>query len=198
MATTIQFKVCQSSNCSSIIFNDITGAYSLGDNPSGYGPPNSVIDGATAQLIITLSNGAEHTIPALTSPPVFMAGFPTTDKTKEFIITSEALGYTPGSKIDDQIITIKYQVTLANNTVLTQIFQEALYCQVNCCVSSMFKDIDVNCIDCMNTKSDTTKQAWIMLQGLKHSAGCSDVKTFNSTLSALKKLCSASGCSNCK
>jgi len=194
MATTIQFKVCQSSNCSSIIFNDITGAYSLGDNPSGYGLPNSVITtpGTTAQVKITLANDIEYTIS--------LPGFPTTDKTKEFIITSEALGYAPGSKIDDQIITIKYQVTLADNTVLTQIFQEALYCQVNCCVSSMFKDIDVNCIDCMNSnsKSDTTKQAWIMLQGLKHSAGCSDVKTFNSTLSALKKLCSASGCSNCK
>ena len=190
MAITTQFSICQTGTCDSLIFNDVTGPYSI-TNTSGYGTPNESISGATAELIVTLADGTITTI-SLTA-----AGFPTTDKTLEYIITAEALGYSSGSKIADQLISFTYKVTTALTTIITQYKTQGFYCQVNCCVNSMFIDLDINCEDCMKSLGDRAMKAYIMLQGLKYSANCGDSTTFTKTLAQLNKLCLNSSCSNC-
>ena len=102
--------ICQSSNCSSLIFKDGTGNYSI-TNINGYNAPNESIIGATAELIITLANGTVTTL-SLTS-----AGFPTTNTLLEYTINASDIGYSSTSKIDDQIITIQYKVITALTTI---------------------------------------------------------------------------------
>ena len=170
MAITTQFSICESSNCSSLVFSDTTGAYSL-TNLTGYGTPNESISGATAELIVTLSDGTISTI-SLTA-----AGFPTTDSTLTYTISAEDIGYSSGDKIDDQIISFQYKVVTALTTIITQYKSQAFYCQVNCCVNSMFIDLDLSCEDCLKSLGKKSMKAYLMLQGLKYSSSCGDSTT---------------------
>lgn len=192
MPTILQFNLCEPGNCSSLIFNDLTGPWSA-NNQSGYNGQNSdITSGATAQLTVTLANNTVRVIP--------MPGFPTTDKTKEFTITAVMLGYASGQKITDQIMNFVYQVniTVPTSSTLTQTIQKAFYCQADCCVRSMFLDLDISCEDCLVFASGQHRKAYDMLLGLQYSAGCLDVTTFNKTLAQLNKLCTNSQCKSCK
>ncbi len=188
MSIVTAFDICQNSNCSNLIFSDQTGAYSI-TNTTGYGTPNESISGATAQLIVTLADGTASTIT--------LTGFPTTDKTLEYTISAEDIGYSSGSQIDDQIISFEYKIITALTTIITQYKTQAFYCQVNCCVNSMFIDLDINCEDCLKSLGDRAMKAYLMLQGLKYSANCGDSTTFTKTLAQLNKLCLQSECSQC-
>jgi hypothetical protein len=190
MSIVLSPNICQSTNCSSLIFKDGTGAYSI-NNTSGYGAPNESIAGASAYLIVTLSDGTSTTI------NITASGFPTTDTTLEYQIDADDIGYNVGDKIEDQIITIQYRVVTALTTIIVQTIQTALYCQVNCCVNSMFIDLDLECEDCLKTLGARAEKAHLMLQGLKYAANCLDTTTFNKTLTQLNKLCNNSECSNC-
>ena len=188
--TVLQFDICQPSGCSSLVFNDLTGAYNDPDNLTGYGLPNDDITAATASIAITLADGSSYTLA--------MPDFPTIDKTKEFTINATDLGYSSDEKIADQIIDITYTVTLDGGDKIIQMGQVGLYCQVKCCVNNMFTDLDVNCVDCIEVAGKAERQAWTMLQGIIFAAECGDVTTFNQTLTQLQKACKNAGCANCK
>jgi hypothetical protein len=188
MSLEISFTVCEDSTCKSLSFIDTTGEYSV-NNPSGWGSPNSSISGATARLIIE-SDGSIFTLP--------MLGFPTIDTTKIFKINSSDIGYSSEELIRDQILSISYEITLNDSTILTQNIELALYGQTECCVSSMFLNIDVGCNDCVKSLEDNALKAYLILQGLKFSAECGNTTIFNKTLTYLNKLCSYTECSNCK
>lgn len=189
MAITTSFTVCQSSNCATISFNETTGAYS-GDNPTGYGAPNDTIVAATSTLIVTLADGSTTTF--------IPSGFPTVDPTKVFTISASDLGYNSGDQIEDQIISFEYRVITDQASDIRQINSQAFYCQVNCCVTSMFIDLDLDCADCLDTLGDRASKAYLMLKGLEYSAACGNTTTFNKTLSQLQKLCKNSKCTSCK
>ena len=180
--------ICQNSNCSSLVFKDGTGAWSI-TNTNGYNSPNESIVGATASLIVTLADASVHTIT--------LTGFPTIDTTLEYTITASDLGYSSTAQITDQILSVQYRVVTALTTIITQNSQLALYCQVNCCVNSMFLDIDIDCDDCYTLQESKLRKANLMLQGLKYSANCLDTTTFNKTLAQLNKICLNQECSNC-
>lgn len=187
--TITNFDLCQSSDCASLVFKDITGAYST-DSPYGYGTPNSDITDATAIVRITLAD--------LTVHEISLDGFPTTDKTKEYKIESTDLGYDSGKSIPDQIIQIEYIVTLDDDSELIQYGEQALYCNINCCIKSMVKDIDIECDECSKSSKDKYIDALLGLAGLKYSADCGDKITFNKVLSSLQRICQNTECSNCK
>jgi hypothetical protein len=189
MSNILYSGICQSSNCSSLVFNDTTGAYSS-DNQGGYGTPNKSTSGASAEIIFTLADGNSYTV-ALPNT------FPTTDSTVEYTIAATDLGYSSTDQIADQIISYQYKVTFSDTTTATQNGQASLYCQVNCCVNSMFIDLDINCDDCLKSLGERAMEAHLMLQGLKYSASCGNSTAFNKTLTQLNKLCQNSECSSC-
>ena len=192
MSLQLNYSICQASNCSSLTFNELTGAYSS-TNPTGYGAPNDdIVVSATAELNITLADGTTSIL-SLTS-----SGFPTSDKSKEFIINATDIGYNSGEQIADQIISMEYVVVTDSGSIVRKQIDTSLYCQVNCCVNSMFIDLDTECSDCMATEGARAQQAYLMLQGLKASAGCGNKSAFNKILTQLQKLCSTTACSNCK
>jgi hypothetical protein len=191
MSIVTSFEICQESDCASLTFRDTTGAYSA-TNTTGYGSPNESIAGATAELVITMANGTQYTL------DITADGFPTTDKDLELSIPQTDLGYSASESIEDQVIHILYRVTTALNTVITQDFKQALYCQVRCCVYSMALDVDIDCADCMNSMGDKVTTAWILYKGLEYSANAGDLVTYNATLPVLQRMCANSECSNCK
>jgi hypothetical protein len=174
--------------CSSIVFSDTTGAYSA-DNLNGYNAPNEDITSATAYLDITKP---DNTIKRIT-----LTGFPTIVTTKEFIITGEDLDYSDGIILDG-LYTFEYVVTTLLGTVIRQIQTQGFYCNVDCCVKTMFLDINVDCNDCIKSIEQNSIKAFIMLQGLKYSLNCNKPTTFSNTLLQLNKLCTSSNCSSCK
>lgn len=192
MALQLSFQICQSNTCDSLTFVETTGAYNATSNPTGWGAPNDTIASATsAELEITLANGNSYTIDLLAT-----TYFPTDDTTFEYEIPNASFGGSTGTKIDDQIITFVYTV-VANGTTYTQTVYQAFYCQVQCCVYSMFKDLNVTCDACLQSKTKAI-DAYLLLKGLIYSANCGNTANFNSQLATLQKLCLNNSCQNCK
>lgn len=189
MALQLNFEICQSSNCKTLTFVETTGAYSA-SNTTGWGDPNPLIaDMTSAVLTITLANGNSYNI------DLFASGFPT-DTNTEFVINNTDIGYVSSDPIDDQIIMFTYTVSDGVDTY-TQNIQQAFYCQVQCCVLSMFTDIDIDC-DCSKDKIDNALKSYALLKGLIYNAGCGNSTYFNNLLTQLQKLCLNSNCQNCK
>lgn len=189
MAFIPNFSICESSGCNSLSFSETTGIESL-SNPSGYGGANpSTTNIASAILTVTLDNGTTY--------PFTLT--PTTDSSIEYTITPAQLGYTTlGATIPDQIITFKYTLITNASTPVTyiQVYVKAFYCKVECCVNTMFADLDFEC-DCSVDETNKALKAFAMLQGLKLAAGCSNVTNFNNILTQLTKLCSTTSCGSC-
>lgn len=192
MSVNLSFEICQSSDCTKLTFVETTGSYNAISNTGGWGTPNEDhTDAETAVLTVLLASGNTYTI------DLFDTGYFPTDNTQfEFDLTNEDFGYISGSAIDDQIINFTYTVTTATS-IYTANYQQAFYCQVQCCVMSMFADIDVDC-DCSKDKIDSALQAYALLKGLIYSANCGNKTYFNNILAQLNKLCLNSNCQNCK
>ncbi len=195
MAILLNFSICQSSDCSSLTFNELTGEYSS-SNQTGWGSPNRDLSTATAAILtITTPSGGVYNI------DLFATGnFPTDDITLDYDIDFTTIGLTTGSKLPDGIYTFLYTVTTIDmdiTVVYTQTIQQAFYCQVKCCVLSMFKDLDVTC-DCAKNDKIKAIDAWLMYKGLIFSSGAGCSANFNDTLAILQKLCLNKNCTNCK
>lgn len=186
------FQICQSNTCDSLTFVETTGTYNDPSNLTGWGSPNATLGSVTsAELEITLASGDSYTIDLLAT-----GYFPTGDATFEYELTNSDFGYTNGSKIDDQIITFVYTVVASGTTYVQTVYQ-AFYCQVQCCVYSMFKDLNVTCDACLQSKTKAI-DAYLLLKGLIYSANCGNTTSFNSQLSTLQKICLNNNCQNCK
>ncbi len=194
MAVILSFSICQDSSCKELSFKEETGAYSA-TNIVGWGAPNRATSTATeATLTITDPDGNDYTI------DLFATGdFPTTDDTLEYSIDFTDIGLTTGDSLPDGIYTFLYSVTTVSGTtvVYTQTIRQAFYCQVQCCVYSMFKDLDLEC-DCSKDQKEKAINAYLLLKGLIYSSGCGNIQNFNTDLEVLNRLCLNSHCSNCK
>jgi len=146
MALVLDFTICESSDCTEFTFTDVTGIYNASTNPTGWGAPNPLIGSAITpcNLVITLPDGTtSYTIDLATTSPVF----PVDQAPNELTLDMSDIGGTAGDSIPDGIYTFVYTVTSSTGGTYTQTATVAFYCQVNCCVMSMFKDICVEC-DC--------------------------------------------------
>ena len=195
MALVLDFTICENSTCDGFTFKDITGIYNVTTNPTGWGAPNDTLADVTTPvtLDITLPNGTTtYSIDLTTTSPTF----PVNQAPDELEVDMSSMGGSAGDKIPDGIYTFVYTVTTTNATY-TQTVTAAFYCQVNCCVLSMFKDLNVDC-DCCDEDRNNLMSAYLLLQGLKYAANCGNISEFNSILAALQKKCTQSNCSNCR
>lgn len=191
MALQLSFQICQSNTCDALTFVETTGAYSA-TNLTGWGAPNvALADATSAILTITLASGNIYTIDLLAT-----TYFPTDNTSFEYALTNSDFGYSDGGKITDQIIKFVYTV-IADGDTYTQTVYQGFYCQVQCCVYSMFKDLNVTCDSCSQSKTKAI-DAYLLLKGLMYSANCGNTTNFNSQLATLQKLCLGSSCQNCK
>jgi hypothetical protein len=194
MSIVLQFNVCESGSCNQLSFNELTGAYDAVNNPNGWGSPNPLTSDATAATLdVTLENGSTYTF------DLFATGnFPTTDSGITFYIENTDLGYTTGTNILDQIITFVYTVVTPSG-IFTQTSVQAFYCNAQCCVNSMFLDLDFDgCSDCFTNNMEQALKAFTMLEGLKAASTCGNSSQFTNILTQLNKICSTSNCAGCK
>lgn len=190
MSLVTHFNICQSVDCRTLVFTETTGVYGVSSNPTGYGTPNPSFDTATAAtLVITAPGGAEYTI------DLFTEGFPTNNPLTQFAITADLIGGIPNAPIPDGIYTFLY--TEVNGSTYLQTVVQAFTCQVECCVYSMFKDLDITC-DCAQEQKLKALDAFMLLKGLQTSCNCGNVANFNNDLAVLQKLCLNIGCKACK
>jgi len=191
-ATILNFNICQGSSCTGLTFSDTTGSFE-GGTATGY--TNAELAAADqAVLTITMADGTIYTIDLFNIIPGM--GFPSNTSTVEYLIPNTDIGLAIGEQLPDQIITFTYTVHTGAVTY-TQTITQAFYCQVTCCVNTMFLDIDFECASCNNNSMDNALQAFAMLQGLKYSANCGNITEFNNILTQLNKLCSNTNCSSC-
>ena len=142
-------------------------------------------------LTITLASGTSYTIDLLAT-----GDFPTTDTSLEYEINPTDIGYSSDSdQIADQIIAFTYTVTTDTGTY-TQVVSQAFYCQAQCCVNTMFVELDFEC-DCNQDAIDLALKAFAMLQGLKQASNCGNASNFNNILTQLNKLCANTSCQAC-
>lgn len=194
MSVVLSFELCEGSSCNTLEFKETTGAYS-GTNPNGW---TSVINYATsATLVITNPAGLPlPTIDLFSLSP----SFPTINENEGYLIPMTSLGLPSTASMTDGVWSFLYTVTTDDGeevVTYTQTVTQGFYCQVECCVNSMFKDIDVEC-DCNKDLLDKSLKAYLMLKGLEYSSNCGNISEFNAQLAILQKMCKNSNCSNCK
>lgn len=194
MSIVLQFNICESGGCNQLAFSETTGSYDAINNPNGWGSPNPLTSDATAATLdVLLANGSTYTFDLFAT-----SNFPTTDPTKIFYIENTDLGYTTGTNILDQIITFTYTVVTSGGT-FTQTGIYSFYCNVECCVNSIFLDLDFDgCSDCFTNSMEQALKAFAMLEGLKAASNCGNSTQFTNILTQLNKICSTSNCAGCK
>ena len=194
MSVILSFELCEGSTCNTLKFSETTGAYSL-TNLNGWGVETETIASATSA---TLTITAPGSTTASTPIDLFALSpsFPTITTTQEYSIPMTSLGLASTASMTDGVWYFLYTV-VANGITFKQTVTQAFYCQVECCVKSMFKDLDYDC-DCSKEGLVKADKAWLMLQGLKYSANSGNKDSFNKDLALLQKICKNSDCNNCR
>lgn len=192
--------IVAASNCQSLNFNELTGAYSL-VNPTGWGAPNVDIDTAlTATLDITLQDGT--VIPQID----LYDSFPSADPTfPTWNISGTTLGYGSGASIPSQVITAIYTVTgddsggIGEYSITTTI-QVPILCTLECCVSKMGAAWNpCKCKGNCNCKNSAFTDGWNTLEAIKGAFLCDppNVDRAIELIDYLNDVCLKRGCGCC-
>ena len=191
MALVLNFEICQTADCKTFTFTETTGVYNASTNPTGWGAPNPLTSNATsATLAINIAGGTVYTL------NLFTSSFPSSVSSLEYDVTASLIGGASGAKITDGIYTFVYTV-VASGVTYTQTIIKGIYCQVQCCVYSMFKSLVSTC-DCNATEKERALDAFILLKGLITSTASGNTTNFNTDLAVLQKMCLNSNCTNCE
>jgi len=136
MALDININVGRSLDQFSFIVTDLTGAYNVNSNPTGYGAPNpTVASFSTFSIVVTmcdtvtlLPTGATYTINAYpTLPNTSGAGF---------VIANTSLGLAADQKIPDGVYKFNVSAISSGDTYTTQ-ETEVFYEIVGCCIDTL-------------------------------------------------------------
>lgn len=199
MGLKLKFSICQSEDCKSLEFSELTGSYSLDSNPTGWGSPNTLIlDITTATLSITTPTGTTPTIINIFNIQT-PNGFPTIDNPSiAYDLTSIDINNTNTSvSLDDGLYIFKYEVYDATNDQYYSTIKEVLLtCNVECCIKKLaIKIADGTCCEgCINEDIDKFLTGFALLQTLKNLAGCGNTVSIAKTLKTLQNLCSKNNC----
>jgi len=191
MATVINFSVCQT-DCNTLIFKDLTGAYDATTNPTGYGTPNLVLaDVTTCVLSVTSPSGTTYTIDLIPT-------YPTVDTDLEFEITNTVLTNSNSSAaIEDGLWVFEYKMYDAVNFLYyKKTIEKVFTCQVECCVKKMFTKVATAtaCNGCQEEYLSKALIAWGLLKTIKANAGCGNSSVIASTLKTLNNMCNNNNC----
>jgi hypothetical protein len=130
----VNFNVIQANNSLSVRFTELTGAYNLLTNPTGYGFPNATLaQVSTATIFITRPDGVQFTLQNISPLP---------SSTNQFIdITNVDLGLNSGTKLQDGFYVFTYEAqgtTPTQSGILSRLSKNVLlYNDVECCVRKM-------------------------------------------------------------
>lgn len=190
----LKINICESCDCTTLTFSELTGVYNSVSNTGGWNVPNQYVGTAdSAELTITRADGNVYLI------DLFTHAYPTVDTTLTYSLVNEDFGYTTDEKIPDQIMTFKYTVTGRDDdsgapfTVSTTIYK-GFFCQTKCCINRMLLKIDFCCENCLQTGLNDWLQAKALYEGMMANANCGNITQANNNLAQLNKICKNSNC----
>lgn len=194
MALIPNIKLCLKSNCTELVFSELTGIYNASTNVGGYGTPNPAASEFTgAILTVTAPDGTVYDIDMLEYD------FPTNNTATEYIIDLADLDNR--TSIEDGFWQFSYTITAdltpSSYTVTKSYY---FYCNARCCVSTLLASIDISALetDAINNKKiDNYTRARTFLYSLESAANCADETKFNKIKSLVLKLCRNSNCRTC-
>jgi hypothetical protein len=190
MGLAVDFNIRQSDNARELSFTETTGTYHVSDNPGGWGAPNDTTsDPTVVEIKVTAPNESEATIDML----IPASGFPTTDKTIEYIIRSQDIGLGTDEQLPDGIWTIKYEITTPGETAVVSSVQKIFISgKARCCVNKMLASVDL--CDCDSSQLKDATKAHDYLKVARACAGCGDSVKFVETLEIINALCNGNCC----
>ena len=187
MSINLKFKICESSNSSSIYFTDQTGSYDAVDNAAGWGAPNEeTTDVITATLILKSPSGVLY-------PSVDMnaLGFPRTNTTAKNI---KATDIDSGlSLFEDGFWTVTYTVTTLTGTY-TQTQSFFFYSQSKKEVCSLISKMHIDDCSCSSEEVTQALQMNAYLTAIGYSVSLGDIASTLRIFEALKNLIKCSIC----
>lgn len=135
---TVGFSINQQLGCTSLVFEDTTGAYNATTNPGGWGTPNyNYSDIVYTKITVVLDDG---TVKIFTD-------FLPTEAVPTYTINGIDLGYS--GTIDDQVINVTYQVFVAGGCEIGENSSPILlYCNSARCLASQRDSVLDECGGC--------------------------------------------------
>jgi len=194
MALIPKIKMCLASDCSTLTFSELTGAYNATTNTGGYGATNSdIIDIVQATLTVIDPSDNSYTI------DMYITGdFPTTNTDFTYTINLEDIDKT---SIEDGYWQFIYTVLDDDtDTVYSTTTSYYFYCNSECCVSKLLTSIDIeaSCSDKINNdKIKNYNKARILLESLKNAGRCFNTSAFDNIKSLISKICKNTNCKTC-
>jgi hypothetical protein len=171
-----------------MVISDITGAYDVTTNPTGWGTPNaSHTDIVLASLEVTTPTGV-----VFTSDPALLLATITGATTDPF----ELDVFLPtGTTFVDGIYHIVYTVSTSTDSYLTTI-DIAMDCLVSCCVDKMFAELPNKMCDSCNYMEflENALQAEALLKAFRCASSCGDSVKANAILASLQTICNWADC----
>jgi hypothetical protein len=180
MSLKLSFNICQSSDCNSLVFREITGNYSC--NSLGYGDTNPEPSQATS-AILTITNHLDQEL----TVNLLDQDFPTNNTSKEFIINS-----TENFFIKDGFYIFEYAVIIDNVEYVAKRYK-LLHCRVDCCLDKMKAKIAER--SCRKSPEiENLLLADTLLESAKLATKCNNPIRAMKLLSAVEKICSINSC----
>jgi hypothetical protein len=181
-------KICAQiyASCAKLKVTDISGAYNVDTNQTGWGNPNiNTSDIEFAYLNITYANGATAQTNVLSSLPVTV--------TDSFLLKDINI-----NPLDGELI-IEYQLITFDKVEYIAKIKIFSACLVRCCIDKMWAKYalsDVDCDCCKDTESRAL-QAEALYRAMMSSTACLNASVRNKLLAKLQRLCELEDC-NCK
>lgn len=187
----LELQLCaEFSNCNKLILSDITKAYNLDSNPTGWGVPNLITSNITEATII-VSLPSEESL----APIDIIDSFPAT-VTDKFKLTEVEEEFEDGEYIIEYIVVdngeIEYRATIKIYNL----------CNSRCCIDKLWAKVGDNLAKTNSCGCNTTTYyedalyGEALIRAIKSASGCLNTEVRESILEKLNKLCEANNC-NC-
>lgn len=173
----MNISVCQYENCGKLQIVDTSTDYDLALTINGEAVISAVIG----------VNGEEFDVFSI---------FSAATSQDDLVYTSDDV--LEDASATDGFKTISYVLTTANATYTMYEKRMLFYCEIECCVYKMIKDIpSYYCSDkCNKIYIDNALTAWGLLLSLRFSMMCGDLSRAEQTYNMLKTICDTNNC-NC-
>ena len=195
--TKVDFRVHEACDYKSIIFTEITGAYSV-FNPGGWGPPNyDLADVLDVELIVTTPSGVKYVLDNATLTP----DLPNSSN-GEFNIHMGYLGGAMGDTVVQGIYEFEYRILVNDGTaggfLITKRKYGLMSSVIKCCVHKMLANLDI-CDDCpCGEDKSNALEAYTLYKAMLYAYTCGSLTKAAKMAKQVDKLCNYRGtCASC-
>jgi hypothetical protein len=195
--TKVDFRVHEACDYKSIIFTDITGAYST-FNIGGWGVPNyELSDVLDVELVVTIPGGTKFILDnSMLTPDL------PNSSNGEFNIHMGLLGGTQGATVTQGVYEFEYRILVDDGTsggfLITKRKYGLMSSVIKCCVHKMLANLDI-CDDCpCGEDKSNALEAYTLYKAMLYAYTCGSLTKAAKMAKQVDKLCNYKGtCASC-